>query len=224
MKKILFLLFAILISLDVSAQKGEKLPEEDEKMLSYLTDIFEDQRKDYGKEQIEKKLAKMWLEGNVYTEAQKKQFRETLTLFIDNKSKIFPDYDNYIQAFMYFQNSGKSESELKGWNDIVIRIYSDKKIKKYGAEFVETSFGLFRDLTFYKNESLQWKTNNNTYRFVFDSLPHVAFDEMNLKCFSRGDSSVIYNTSGNYFPTLEKFYGNAGRVTWQRAGYDPEKT
>ena len=125
MKKILFLLFAILISFGVSAQKGEKLPEEDEKMLNYLTDILEDQRKDYGKDQIEKKLAKMWLEGNIYTEAQKKQFRETLTLFIDSKSKIFPDYDNYIQSFMYFQNSGKSELELKEWNDMVIRIYSD---------------------------------------------------------------------------------------------------
>ena len=47
---------------------------------------------------------------------------------------------------------------------------------------------------------------------------------MNLKCLSRGDSSVVYKTSGIYFPTLEKFYGNEGRVTWQRAGYDPEKT
>ena len=160
MKKLLFLLFASLITLGVSAQKGEKLPEEDEKMMSYLTKIFEDQRKDYGKELIEKKLSKMWLEGNVYSEAQKKQFRETLNLFIENKSKIFPDYDNYIQAFIYFQNSGKSESDLKEWNDIVIRIYSDKKIKKYGAEFVESSLGLFRDLTFYKNEALQWRTNN----------------------------------------------------------------
>jgi hypothetical protein len=145
-------------------------------------------------------------------------------LFIDNKSKIFPDYDNYIQAFIHFPNSGKSESELSEWNDMVIRIYSDKKIKKYGAEFVESSLGLFRDLTFYKNEALQWRTNNNTYRFVFDSVPHITFDKFDLKCFSRGDSSVIYNTSGNYFPTLEKFFGNEGRVTWQRAGYDPEKT
>ena len=93
MKKLLFLLFASLITLGVSAQKGEKLPEEDEKMMSYLTKIFEDQRKDYGKELIEKKLSKMWLEGNVYSEAQKKQFRETLNLFIENKSKIFPDYE-----------------------------------------------------------------------------------------------------------------------------------
>lgn len=224
MKKLIFLFFTLFISLVVSAQKGEKLPEEDEKMLSYLTKLFEDQRKDYGKDQIEKKLTPMWLEGNVYSEAQKKQFREMLTLFIQIKAKVFPDYDNYIQSFIYFQNSGKSEAELKEWNDLVIKLYSDKKLKKYGAEFVESSLGLFRDLTFYKNESLQWKTSSTSYRFVFDSLPHITFDEMNLKCLSRGDSSVIYKTTGNYFPTLEKFYGNAGRVTWQRAGYDPEKT
>ncbi|MDP4817591.1 MAG: hypothetical protein NWR69_01130, partial [Flavobacteriales bacterium] len=212
------------MSLAVSAQKGEKLPEDDEKMLGYLTNLFEDQRKDYGKNQIEKKLSKMWLEENAFSQGQKNQFRATLNLFIEIKAKVFPDYDNYIQSFINFSNSGKSELELKEWNDLVVKLYSDKKLKKYGAEFVESSLGLFRDLTFYKNESLQWKTSNNSYRFVFDSLPHITFDEMNLKCLSRGDSSVIYKTTGNYFPTLEKFYGNAGRVTWQRAGYDPEKT
>jgi hypothetical protein len=224
MKKLLFLLISLFLGLGMAAQKGEKLPEEDEKMLSYLSNLFEDQRKDYGKNEIDKKLSKMWLEESVYSDAQKKQFRETLTLFLENKSKIFPDYDNYIQAFIHFQNSGKSEVELKEWNDLVIRVYSEKKLKKFGAEFVESSLGLFKDLTFYKNESLQWKASSNTYRFVFDSLPHIAFDKFDLKCYSRGDSSVIYNTSGNYFPTLEKFYGNEGRVTWQRAGYDPLKT
>jgi len=139
MKKLIFLFFTLIISLVVSAQKGEKLPDEDEKMLGYLTKLFEDQRKDYGKDQIEKKLSKMWLEENVYSEAQKKQFRETLNLFIDIKAKVFPDYDNYIQSFINFQNSGKSETELKEWNDMVVKLYSDKKLKKYGAEFVESS-------------------------------------------------------------------------------------
>jgi hypothetical protein len=80
MKKLIFLFFTLFMSLAVSAQKGEKLPEDDEKMLGYLTNLFEDQRKDYGKNQIEKKLSKMWLEENAFSQGQKNQFRATLNL------------------------------------------------------------------------------------------------------------------------------------------------
>ena len=166
----------------------------------------------------------MWLEGNVFSTAEKTKFRETLKLLIDSKSKVFPDFDNYIQAFILFPFSQKSESELLEWNEIVIKIYSDKKLKKFGGEFVESSIGLFKDLTFFKTEWIAWKTDNLQYRFAFDSLPRIEFPSLNLKCYSRGDSTAIYETTGNYFPTLEKFIGKSGKVTWQRAGYDPTKT
>ena len=224
MKNLFLLFFSIFLSLGVIAQKNEKLPENDEKMLSVLSKLFEESKRDSGKELIEKTLSPMWLEGNVYSTEQKTKFRETINLLIESKFKVFPDFDNYVQAFILFPTSQKSESELLAWNEIVIRIYSDKKLKKIGSEFVESCSGLFRNLTFFKTESVVWKTDNSNYNFVFDSLPRIEFSSLNLKCFSRGDSTAIYETSGNYFPTLEKFYGNRGKVTWQRAGYDPNKT
>jgi len=224
MKNLILIFFSVFLSLGLAAQKNEKLPEGDEKMLSFLTKLFEDYKKDSGKQLIDKTLAPMWLEGNAYTTDQKIKFRETITLFLDSKSKVFPDFENYVQAFVLFPNSQKSEAELLAWNDIVIRIYSDKKIKKFGSEYVESSIGLFRDLTFYKTESIAWKTDNLNYSFAFDSLPSIVFPSLTLKCYSRGDSTVVYETNGSYFPSLEKFQGNKGKVTWQRAGYDPTKT
>ena len=224
MKKLLLLFFSIVLCIGVSAQKIEKLPEGDEKMLSFLTKLFEDYRKDSGKDLIQKTLSPMWLEGNVYSETEKQKFRKTLDLLIETKSKVFPDFENYIKAFILFPASQKSESELLAWNDIVLKIYADKKLKKIGSEFVESSIGLFTDLTFYKTEWIAWKTDNVNYNFTFDSLPRIEFPSLNLKCYSKGDSTVIYETTGNYFPTLEKFIGNKGKVTWQRAGYDPNKT
>ena len=224
MKKLSLLFFSIIFSLGIIAQKNEKLPENDEKMLSVVTKLFEDLKKDSGKDLIQKTLAPMWLEGNVYSTNQKAKFRETLTLFLDTKCKIFPDFENYINAFILFPTSQKTENELLAWNDIVIRIYSDKKIKKFGSEFVESSIGLFKNFTFYKAEAIAWTTDNVNYAFAFDSLPRIEFPSLNLRCFSRGDSTAIYETSGNYFPTLEKFIGNHGKVTWTKAGYDSNKT
>ena len=224
MKKLSLLFFSLVFSLGISAQKIEKLPEGDEKMLSFLTKLFDDLKKDSGKEIIQKTLAPMWLEGNVYSETEKLKFRETLDLFVESKSKVFPDFENYINAFILFPLSEKTETELLAWNDIILKIYNDKKLKKFGSEYVESSIGLFKDHTFYKTEWIAWKTDNTNYIFAFDSLPRIEFPSLNLKCYSKGDSTVIYETSGNYFPTLEKFIGNKGKVTWQRAGYDPNKT
>jgi hypothetical protein len=224
MKKLSLLFFSIVFCLGVSAQKIEKLPEGDEKMLSFLNKLFEDFKKDSGKELIQKTLTPMWLEGNVYSETEKQKFRKTLDLMIEGKSKVFPDFENYIKAFILFPASQKTEAELLAWNDIVLKIYDNKKLKKIGSEFVESSIGLFTDLTFYKTEWIAWKTDNVNYIFAFDSLPRIEFPSLNLKCYSKGDSTVIYETTGNYFPTLEKFLGNKGKVTWQRAGYDPNKT
>lgn len=224
MKKLTIIFFSILLSIGIQAQKIDQLPEGDEKMLSFLTKLFEDYKKDSGKQLIEKTLAPMWLEGTVFSTAEKTKFRETLTLLIDSKCKIFPDFENYIKAFILFPTSKKTEAELLDWNEIVLKIYSDKKLKKFGSEFVESSIGLFSDLTFYKTEWIAWKTDNLQYRFAFDSLPRIEFPALNLKCYSRGDSTAIYETNGNYFPTLEKFIGKNGKVTWQRAGYDPAKT
>jgi hypothetical protein len=224
MKKFTLFFLSFVLCFGVAAQKNEKLPENDEKMLSFLTKLFEESKKDSGKLLIEKKLAPMWLEENAFTSNQKLKFRETINLFITSKCKIFPDYNNYIEAFTLCPNSQKTESELLDWNNIVIKIYSDKKLKKIGSEFVESTVGLFKDFTFYKTDWMSWKSDNSNYKFIFDSLPRIEFASLNLKCFSRGDSTIIYETSGNYFPSLERFFGNRGKVTWERAGYDRDKT
>jgi len=48
----------------------------------------------------------------------------------------------------------------------------------------------------------------------------LIFPSLTLTAVAKGDSSVIYNTKGVYYPTLEKFYGSGGRVDWRRAGWD----
>ena len=105
MKNLSLLFFSILFSLGVTAQKNEKLPENDEKMLSVLSKLFEESKRDSGKETIEKTLSPMWLEGNVYSIEQKTKFRETVNLLVESKLQVFPDIDNYVQAFILFPTS-----------------------------------------------------------------------------------------------------------------------
>jgi hypothetical protein len=100
----------------------------------------------------------------------------------------------------------------------------DKKMKKYVSEFLESSYHLFQERALFSTESVAWYINNDNYKFEFDSVPKIILTDVNLKCVSKGDSSIILGTSGIYHLSLDRFYGDKGKITWQRAGFDPQKT
>lgn len=226
MKKIaLLLLFpCILISYYTSAQRLDKFTRESEKFVDELSGLFNDVKKGAGKDFIEKEFAPIWLETPAYTAVQQEMIYETFDTFLKNKNKVYPDIENYVKALIAFPKSGKNDKDFLEWQSVLVKMMADKKVKKYVAEFVESSYGLFSARTFYSSEAVTWQISSPAYQFSFDSIPTISFPATDLKCYSKGDSSVIYQTSGNYYPTLERFVGDKGRITWKRAGFDPEKT
>ena len=42
--------------------------------------------------------------------------------------------------------------------------------------------------------------SGNRFKFTYDKEPVIVFEEMNLKCYSKNDSAVLYNTKGVYYP------------------------
>lgn len=50
----------------------------------------------------------------------------------------------------------------------------------------------------------------------------VIFNNVDLVCYAKRDSSIIYQTSGTYFAFAKSWEGNGGKITWQRAGFSPD--
>ena len=224
MKKIFTLFLLLFIAGTGFTQKIEKFTREDEPFIDELAKMFDDVRKGEGKEFIQKQFAPVWINDQAYKLKQQEIIFETLEMLIKNKSKVYPEFEQYIKALIYFPTSGKSEKDFMEWQTVLAKLIADKKLKKYLPEFLEASAGIFENNTFYKTETIQWVSSNNNYKFVFDSVPAIEFPSLDLKCFSKGDSSVIFKTGGIYFPTADRFYGTKGKVTWERAGFDPNKT
>ena len=80
------------------------------------------------------------------------------------------------------------------------------------TSFIENSATLFESNTFYRSPSTAWQASNDRYTFEFDSVPKVVFEQIDLRCLAKNDSSVIYATSGVYFPTQDRFEGHGGRM------------
>jgi len=206
------------------SQKFEKFTRTEVGCAEQLYDLFESARQGRGKEIIETQFGPVWLQSSAFTQGQREQVYNVLDALLKNKNKVFPDFHEYVKALIAFPTSGKTEADFMTWSDVLLRVMSDKKNKKFTSEMLETSALLFRDRSFFQNETIQWQSSSSDFRFVFDSVPAVSFGTMDLKCYSKGDSSLIYGTSGVYYPGSQRFVGQSGKVTWQRAGFDPMKT
>lgn len=224
MKRLFTILF-LFTGLSFSfAQKLEKFTREDESFIKELAQLFEDARKGEGKEFVGKQFVPVWIEDASYTLQQQEIIFETLDMMLKNKNKVYPEFHEYIKALIYFPKAGKTDKDFLEWQMVIGKLIADKKMKKYLPELLEASAGMFENKTFYKTETIQWVSSSNGYRFVYDSLPAIEFPALDLKCYSKGDSSVIFQTKGRYFPSTDRFEGTKGKVTWQRAGFDPVKT
>jgi hypothetical protein len=216
--------FTFLFSSSVWGQKMETFSRESPKFISELNNLFEDSRKGSGKILIEKELNEIWVEKPYYTPEQQKIIYDTFDMMLKNRFKPFPEFESFVKVILAFPKSGKTEADFLQWQVIFTKLMNDKKLKKYTSDFLASSAGLFRDNTFYESETVKWMSSSRGFSFVFDSLPAVIFPALEIKCFSRGDSTIISQSGGVYFPTQERFEGDKGRLTWQRAGFDPTKT
>lgn len=224
MKKFVLLFAFISLWCQVSAQKITQFTHGGEAFIEELTDMFKTAGRDEGQEFIERQFAPIWVDAPAYTAEQQEMVYNTLDQLLKNKNKVYPDIHNYLRALIAFPKAGKTDLDFLNWQDVMKRIMEDKKMKRYTPEFLESSAGLFEDKTFFRTETTRWVSSSKGYKFVFDSIPRIEFAALSLKCYSRDDSSVVYETAGSYFPSTERWQGKKGKVTWQRAGFDPAKT
>ena len=106
------------------------------------------------------------------------------------------------------------------WHKSVDELVKDKRSTKPFTEFIKTSYELLYENTLYKSRATQWKSNTYEFEFIYDTVPAVKFKDLNLKCYSNKDSSIIYDTKGVYFPLNNRWVGKKGKVNWKRAGFD----
>ncbi|MFM7769993.1 MAG: hypothetical protein ACKO8Q_05485, partial [Bacteroidota bacterium] len=83
---------------------------------------------------------------------------------------------------------------------------------------------LFKSNALFVGPSHEWKFENNSYTFEFDSMPKINFTSGNLVCASRLNDIKIEDTKGYYSIQDKLFFGQGGRVPWNISGYDPKKT
>ena len=222
-RKSILIVAAVLLSLHGFSQI-EEFSRDQQKYIEELMEFLEDEDRGKGKDLGEDKFTPYWNNQSAFTEAEREQIYTISNGMLDKRMDAFPDFEMFLESLMVFASPQQEEESFHTWLNVLEEL-SKGRVKRDLTEFIELSHGLATENTFYESRSTKWQSTSANYRFELrDDEPVVIFPELDLKCTARGDSIMIYATTGTYFPETEEFRGNQGKVTWERAGLDPNKT
>lgn len=213
----LFLAFAfLLLSATTQAQAPKSFSQDSIKFLEEMTAFMSNARKKETKEFMEQ-FEPIWY-GGKFTEEQRAGVYSTCNFMLKKKLPAYPEFRSYLFSVVSFLSSNQTQDSFEAWQASVEKLI-DSKNKRKLSKYLAFCGHLFEKRNLYESASTVWKASNANYQFGFDKFPVIDFPALNLICYSKGDSSVIYGTHGTYYPLEGKWKGEGGKVTWERAGF-----
>jgi hypothetical protein len=220
--KLLLVLLLILPALPGRAQKLTQFSTDTTKFTHDLGQYFlensanKDQASDYIRN-----FERLW-KDNVIAGYYKEITMETANTMLGKRMKPYPYFYSYLNTIVNAIQAKQSFENFENWQLCVNKILKGKSMR--GAQdFFEMSENIFKNNVFYKTPSYSYYSIEPNYKFVYDSIPVVVFEDVTLVGANpRGDSIAIEETGGTYYPTSGKFVGKGGKVSWVKAGLDAD--
>ena len=151
---------------------------------------------------------------------------KTCNLMAERNMSAYTHFIPYLNAIMGAAKNGISDGEFASWSDFLGDIIEAQK-KGDNSGFLKTidfSTGFFEHGALDVTPAKTWKVDTRNCTFNSEGLrPHVSFGATALVGAVKGDSVMIKQTSGDYYPLENKWEGNSGRVDWARGSLDPNK-
>lgn len=210
----------------VFSNNREKFVKEFEKAVA---EYSVDETKDFYKEVLPSQL----LESSEMSEQRFSQMVTTSNLILEKRLKIFPDVYYYVLSVSSMTKGKQSEESFKAWHSSVDKLLDSRNTKKF-TDFIEMSGGFFTEKMIASSSNFDWYYEGGTYKFEYDKKAFINFEGGNLICRVKSNSSrnrgekidsiVVINTKGTYDPSIKKWEGTGGKITWEKVGLSKEET
>lgn len=220
MKKYIFCI--VLLSAVFSIKSFDQIIPEftQEGFVNELTEIFGKSKNKTNKLILES-FNSAWNSGS-YIQEEQESLLQIANILKIKKGRINPHLKNYLNCIIEF--SGRTGNyNFSAWKTAFLGFEKNELIDiKDINELLLFTYSLLTDHSLNKNYAVNWKSDTEEISFFYTDKLGVNVGNGNLICISGRDSIVIYNTSGKYYPVNRIWEGTEGKVTWTRAGFDPE--
>jgi len=143
---------------------------------------------------------------------------------VSKRMRPVPHFTDFIGTLMAFINYDVKDEYLDKWIEGATTLISQPSVQLSRISlFIRSAGLLITDGILYQSPTVTWKITGDRYSFETDTVFRIDIQETDLVCFSQSDSTIIFKTSGSYLPDRMTWLGSGGKVTWEKAGYNPNE-
>jgi hypothetical protein len=135
-----------------------------------------------------------------------------------------PHFDDFIRTLNYFADYKRNDSQFNIWLNSLSELAFNPRFGNDKIDmFLRNTASTIRDNFLFVSPSVKWKVKNSPLEFHRDTSFYITIQKGTLTCLSQKDSTEIYDVTGRYYPEIQSFKGDKGRITWEKAGFDSKK-
>lgn len=207
----ILLLFLLLGNINISAQI--KSYSQDPEVFVKEFQQYVATQKDPNLDKLVVQFREYWDQGKL-SDAEKLNIRNICESMLFKKLSIDPHYEWFLSGLNYFFSNNLNKEILDQWSKIGFKLM-EKNVKEYAA-FLKTAKLLFSENILYQSEAITWRADNNLFELVFDGRLAIKFKTLTLTGSAFLDKTIIYETSGVFYPDKAQWVGNKGKINWER--------
>jgi hypothetical protein len=214
---IVFVFCCLVFNLNSFAQP-KSFSNNPEKFLDEMEAYFKDTKADDDTRKALNNFSKLY-KAQVYTLEQQQLIISTANKMAEKKMKADQEYKDYLNTLVDIQKSNKAADYFKVVHEVLEAVL--KKRNREASLFLTFSARFFDGNVLYESKSTKWYIPSDNFELKMDSIPVLKIiGTTDIIGEARGDRSVVYKTSGTYYPTKKIWRGKLGTVNWARAGLD----
>ncbi len=224
MKRIVGLSVFVVFSISASSQAVKSFTHDSLKIIEELSTFFDFANKKEGKDFIENEFRKYWIndkkgKGYAFTPEQREFVYRTCNNMMKRKYRPYPEFKSFLKTLMNYYDNKVSANTWTEWQKALEKLMEKGNNKKV-SNMLEVFEYMFEGNILFRSNAIEWSASNPNYTIAYDSLPRVTWTQLDLIGAVKADSIIIYNTSGVFYPTEDKWLGKMGKVNWVRTGLD----
>ena len=187
---------------------------------AFSTFMFLSHLNDEQKQEVTRFIGMVSSDSATVTAEKRTRILYTLNRLKSRRAKQTPYFLDYIGTVLYLTDKNTDDSYFDNWDKGLVSFLDNQNTQlRYIRKYLS---GVLNFLKFYdlaNNQAVTWSVKPTTYQFQFQNGFFIRVGKTTLTCYAQGDSIMIHETSGKYDPYNSIWYGESGKVTWERAGY-----
>jgi len=218
---VILIIFILSKPFTAHSQIIKEFPKDSAKYAETLTEFLEKRIKE-SNEPLFEKFIQHWSSGK-FSPQKRDSIVKVSNMLLHNRGKREPHFTKMMNFFIELNETQFDSQHFDTWMKGFRYAMDFKRSKlKRTMDYLDFTLNFINQKALNLANTRNWYSSSKDYTFQFDSTIKITYKNTDLKCKLRNDSIQIFDTEGTYYPFSKKWKGKKGKVTWERAGYDPE--